>query len=199
MERKRPTLLVFYCPCHKHLFQVRQIVRFSWKLQDKWWNNFNEISTHLTTHHNQTHLKLFRTQWTLIRPAETWSSLIVGLIKIDYNIREIMLLPVKCLKRIKKLFYLFHLYVSSLFVLTSFPLSLLLQNSVPSGKTVPKNARKLYKALKVYIYSENNKSFNIRVSPGKPKPLNKKTDCVFYHPLRITYIQTNWTILLQSK
>ena len=52
----------------------------------------------------------------------------------------------------KKLFYLFHLYVSSLFVLTSFPLSLLLQNSVPSGKTVPKNARKLYKALKVYIY-----------------------------------------------
>ena len=99
----------------------------------------------------------------------------------------------------KKLFYLFHLYVSSLFVLTSFPLSLLLQNSVPSGKTVPKNARKLYKALKVYIYSENNESFNIRVSPGKPKPLNKKTDCVFYHPQRITYIQTNWTILLQSK
>ena len=49
----------------------------------------------------------------------------------------------------KKLFYLFHLYVSSLFVLTSFPLSLLLQKSVPSGKTVPKNARKLYKALKV--------------------------------------------------
>ena len=52
----------------------------------------------------------------------------------------------------KKFFYLFHLYVSSLFVITSFPLSLLLQNSVPSGKTVPKNARKLYKALKVYIF-----------------------------------------------
>ena len=107
VERKRPTLLVFYCPCHKHLFQVRQIVRFSWKLQDKWWNNFNEISTHLTTHHNQTHLKLFRTQWTLIRPAETWPSLVVGLMKIDYNIREIPLLPVKCLKRIKSYFTCF--------------------------------------------------------------------------------------------
>ena len=76
----------------------------------------------------------------------------MGLMKFDYNIREIPLLPVKSLKRIKKLFYLFHLYVSSLFVLTSFPLSLLLQNSVPSGKTVPKNAIKLYRALKVYIF-----------------------------------------------
>ena len=31
------------------------------------------------------------------------------------------------------------------------------------------------------------------------KASKQKPDCVFYHPLRITYIQTNWTILLQSK
>ena len=76
----------------------------------------------------------------------------------------------------KKFFYLFHLYGNSLFVLTSFSLSLLSQNIVPSGKTLLKHARKLYKALKVYIYiySKNNKSFNIRVSVGKPKPLNTK-------------------------
>ena len=74
----------------------------------------------------------------------------------------------------KKFFYLFHLYVNSLFVLTSFSLSLLSQNIIPSGKTLLKHARKLYKALKVYIYSKNNKSFNIRVSVGKPKPLNTK-------------------------
>ena len=98
----------------------------------------------------------------------------------------------------KKFFDLFHLYVNSLFVLTSFSLNLLTQNSVPSGKPVPKHARKLHKALKVYIYSENNKSFNIHVSVGKPKPLNTKLT-VFYQPLRTTYIQTNWTISLQSK
>ena len=84
----------------------------------------------------------------------------VGLMKIYFNIREIPLLPVKSLKRIKKFFYLFHLYVNSLFVLTSFSLNLLTQNSVRSGKTVPKHAGKLYEALKVYIYiyiySENN-------------------------------------------
>ena len=85
VERKRPTLLVFYCPCHKHLFQVRQIVRFSWKLEDKWWNSFNEISTHLTTHHYlkevsfQTRLKLFRTQWALMRLAESLTFIHGGL------------------------------------------------------------------------------------------------------------------------
>lgn len=152
MERKRPTLLVFYCPCHKHLFQVRQIVRFSWKLQDKWWNSFNEISTNLITHHNQTRLKLLRTQWTLIRLAETLTFIHDGL---DENWLQDKINSVATCKKFeahKKLFYLFHLYVSSLFVLTSFPLSLLLQNSVPSGKTVPKNAIKLYRALKVYIF-----------------------------------------------
>ena len=100
----------------------------------------------------QTRLKLFRTQWALIRLAESLTFIHGGLNENLFQYKRNSVAACKKFEAQKKLFYLFHLYVNSLFVLTSFLLSLVSQNIVPSGKTVLKHARKLCKALNIYIY-----------------------------------------------
>ena len=158
----------------------------------------------------KTRLMLFRTQWALIRLAESLTFIHGGLNENLFQYKRNSVAACKKFEAHKKFFYLFHLYVNSLFVLTSFSLNLLTQNSVPSGKTVPKHARKLYEALKVciyiyiyiyiytYIFWKQQKFWLTRFS-RQTKASKHKTDCVFYQPLRTTYIQTNWTISMTGR
>ena len=80
----------------------------------------------------QTRLKLFRTQWALIRLAESLTFIHGGLNENLFQYKRNSVAACKKFEAQKKFFYLFHLYVNSLFVLTSFSLNLLTQNSVLS-------------------------------------------------------------------
>lgn len=72
------------------------------------------------------------------------TSFMTGLMKINSNMRGIPLLPVK---REKSSFTCYSF--SNILIHFS---CVLPQNSVPSGKTVPEYVRKLYTALKVYLF-----------------------------------------------